>query len=225
MRWETRQKPEFALCKVTFDHAGEELVLEAGAMVARDRDMRMRTAIRGGVVKGLKRMITRESVFQNTFTATHAEQTLWFAPHSEGDLEEVILEPGRNLMISSSAFVACVPSITMDAKFQGLRGFFGGTSFFMIRCEGSGPVWFTGFGALHRIEVTPERPYIVDNGHIAAFTGGLDFSIRKVGGIGAFFVGGEGLVCEFRGSGYVWVATRSHMALAAFLLPYRRTRS
>lgn len=225
MRWETRQKPEFAICKVTFDQSGEQIVLEGGAMVARDTTVQMTTGVRGGLMGGLKRMVSRESLFQNTFTATAAGQTVWFAPGNDGDLEEIILDGQQELMIASSAFVACAPTVKMDTKFQGFRGFFGGTGLFMVRCEGSGPVWFTGFGALHRVEITPDRPYIVDNGHIAAFAGNLNYTIRSVGGIGTFLVGGEALVCEFTGSGTVWVATRSQIALLSFLAPYRPRKS
>lgn len=225
MRWETRQKPEFAICKLTFDNPGEQIVLEGGAMVARDTTVKMSTGVRGGIMGGIKRMVSRESLFQNTFTATAPGQTVWFAPGNDGDLEEIVLEAGRELMIASSAFVASVASVTMDTKFQGFRGFFGGTGLFMVRCYGEGPVWFTGFGALHRVEITPDKPYIVDNGHIAAFAGNLSYSIRKVGGIGTFLFGGEALVCEFTGSGTVWVATRSQLALLSFLAPYRRSKS
>lgn len=225
MHWETRQKPEFAVCKMTFEQLGESIVLEGGAMVARDPDLQMKTAVRGGLAGGMKRLVSRESLFQNTFTATRPGQTLWFAPNSDGDLQELVLAPGRELVIASSAFVGCVPSVAMDTKFQGFRGFFGGTGLFMIRCTGEGPVWFTGFGALHRVEITPDRPYIVDNGHIAAFTGGLDFRVRTLGNMGSFIFGGEALVCEFRGEGTVWVATRSKLALLAFLEPYRPTKS
>lgn len=225
MRWETRQKPEFAICKLTFENPGESVVLEGGAMVARDTAVQMNTSVRGGIMGGIKRLATRESLFQSTFTATAPGQTVWFAPGNDGDMEEVILQEGQEIMIASSAYVASVPSVTMDAKFQGLKGFFTGAGLIMVRCFGAGPVWFTGYGALHPVRVTPDEPYIVDNGHIAAFTGGLRYNITRVGGIGTFFVGGEGLLCEFRGTGTVWVATRSQLALLDFLSPYRRRRS
>lgn len=221
MQWDTRQKPEFAICRVSFDQPGEQIVLEASAMVARDTNIQMKTGVRGGMLSGVKRLVSGESLFQNTFTSSAAGESIWFAPGADGDMEEIILDGTEELMLASSAFVASVPTVELDTKFSGLKGFFGRTGLFLIRCAGQGPVWFSGFGALHKVDIKNGQNYIVDNGHIVAFTGGLTFNVRSLGGIGTFLVGGEALVCEFSGEGSVWIATRSAGALASFLYPYR----
>ena len=56
---------------------------------------------------------------------------------------------------------------------------------------------------------------------MVAFTQGLQYSIRKVGGVKSLFFSGEGLVCEFQGQGRLWMQTRNPGSLAAFLEPYR----
>ncbi|RLB46418.1 MAG: TIGR00266 family protein, partial [Deltaproteobacteria bacterium] len=43
----------------------------------------------------------------------------------------------------------------------------------------------------------------------------------KVGGLKSLFFSGEGLVCNFRGQGRLWISTRNSAALATFLHPYR----
>jgi uncharacterized protein (AIM24 family) len=61
--------------------------------------------------------------------------------------------------------------------------------------------------------------YIVDTGHVVAFTGGLDFEVRKVGNWKSTILSGEGLVCEFRGSGTLYLQTRSSQAFLSWLAP------
>ena len=57
----------------------------------------------------------------------------------------------------------------------------------------------------------------MDNGHLVAFTGGVDYS---VGGIRSMVGGGEGLVIRLRGSGSAWVQTRSLETLADRIARY-----
>ena len=226
MQWDMRQKPEFAICKVTFDAPGEQILLEADAMVGKDTAVAMKTQVRGGIMAGLKRkLLSGESLFQNTFTASRPGETVWFAPGPDGDMDVHILDGSHDIMLSNSAFVACAPTVTLDTKFAGVKGFFSGTKLFLIKCSGQGPVWFCGYGAIHTIDVQPGTSYIVDNNHIVGFTGGLDYNIRKVGGLKSLFLSGEGLVCEFRGQGRIWIATRSPQGLAAFLAPFRPRKS
>ena len=54
---------------------------------------------------------------------------------------------------------------------------------------------------------------------MVAFTQGLDFNVRKVGGWKSTLLSGEGLVCEFRGSGDLYLQTRSTQAFLSWLIP------
>ena len=52
-----------------------------------------------------------------------------------------------------------------------------------------------------------------------AFTQNLEFDVRKVGGWKSTLLSGEGLVCEFRGSGTLYLQTRSTQAFLSWLIP------
>ena len=65
-----------------------------------------------------------------------------------------------------------------------------------------------------------ENPIVVDNGHVVAFTGGLNYHLSKVGGLGSALLGGEGAVLEFNGNGKVWIQTRNMQSLAQRLIPF-----
>ncbi len=224
MHHELVQRPDFGMVHVTFDAPGEQLLVESGAMVAKDTALQMQTAMRGGILSAAKRkLLGGESLFQNTFTATQAGQTLWLAPGPEGDVEVFPLQ-GEPLYLSSGAFLACTPSVTLDTKWGGARGFFSGAGLFLLKAEGRGPLFFSSYGGIHAVDVDA-RGYVCDTSHIVGFTGGLDFDVRKVAGLKSLFLSGEGLVCAFRGRGRLWIATRNAGGLASFLNPFRRVES
>ncbi|MCA9582526.1 MAG: AIM24 family protein, partial [Myxococcales bacterium] len=81
-------------------------------------------------------------------------------------------------------------------------------------------------GGVHAVDVGAAG-YICDTSHIVGFTSGLDYRVRTVAGLKGLLLSGEGLVCEFRGQGRLWISTRSPANLASFLHPFRRleTRS
>src|SRR5690606_4223615 len=87
-----------------------------------------------------------------------------------------------------------------------------------------GTVFYASYGALHEVPVGPQG-YTVDTGHVVGFTDGVQFGVRPFGGFKGLFFSGEGLVCNFTGSGSVLVQTRNAQRLAAFLHPFRRVQS
>lgn len=225
MQYEIRQKPNFSIARVVFDRPGEELIAEAAAMVAKDSGVEMKTQMRGGFLQAAKRkMLGSESLFQNTFTASQAGESIWVAPPAEGDILAFDLDGTQPIFMSSGNYIASGAGVELDTQWKGGKGFFSGTSMFMLRASGEGPLFMGSYGGIHAVDVGPEG-YVVDNYHIVGFTGGLDYTVRKVGGLVSLFAGGEGLVCHFSGQGRVWISTRSSAALARFLHPYRRVQS
>ena len=221
MQYEILDAPDFGFVRVSFDGPGETLTTESAAMVARDTHVSMTTNMPGGLLGAAKRkLLGGESLFQNTFTASGPGQRLLIAPAPEGDVRVHGLRRGEGLFLSSGNWLANGGGVTLDTKWGGARGFFSGTGLFLLRCDGEGPVFFSSAGAIHEVEVGPAG-YICDTSHVVGFTGALQYSVRKVGGLKSLFFSGEGLVCEFRGQGRLWIATRSADRLAAFLHPFR----
>ncbi|WP_437765228.1 TIGR00266 family protein [Sorangium sp. So ce281] len=222
MRDEIRGNPEFGVLHVTFEHAGEQIVAESGAMVARDAAIDMKTSLQGGLASALKRRMTAgESLFQSTFTATAPMQSMRLAPAPEGSIERLVLRSGMEVFLQSGAYLASTPGITLDTTWQGAKGFFaGGLS--LLRAYGEGLIWFSSYGGIHAIDVGRQHEgYLCDNTHLLAFTEGLRYQVRKLAGLKGLFLSGEGLVCEFQGHGRLWLQTRNPGALSAFLHPFR----
>ena len=67
--------------------------------------------------------------------------------------------------------------------------------------------------------------YIVDSGHIVAFEESLDFTITKAGSSWLHSIlGGEGLVCKFRGRGRVWMQSHNPSSFGKHLGPKLKPR-
>ena len=204
--------------------ANQTVLVEASAMAAMDVSLQMKSKIRGGLLQGVGRMFGGESLFINEFTAQGRNGEIYISPGVPGDIAHYYVEPGQNLMVQSSGFVACSPTIEIDTQFQGFRGFFSGESLFLLRATGQGDLWFSSYGGILEIEVSEN--YIVDTSYIVAFEDSLNYNVELIGGLsfknlltGVF--GGEGLVCRFSGRGRLWIQTRALNPLLNFLHPFR----
>jgi len=207
-------KPDFAFLTVQLPENGK-LKVEASSMATMDTNIKMKTKIKGG----FGRMFTGESIFINEFTAEKGAGEIGIAPGPPGDMEHVYLD-NETIYLQNSAFVASGMNVNIETKFQGLvKGFFSGENLFLIKCSGIGDLWFNTYGAMIEIDVDGE--YVVDTGHIVAFTEGLDYKVSSVGGLKSFFLSGEGLVCRFSGQGKVWIQTRQFAPFASWIYPFR----
>ncbi len=106
----------------------------------------------------------------------------------------------------------------LDISWGGARTFFGSEGLFLLKATGRGPVVFSSYGAIHAVELGGS-PYVVDTGHVVGFTEGLTFDVRRVGGWKSTIFSGEGLICEFRGTGTVYLQTRSTQSFLSWLIP------
>lgn len=211
-------RPDYGFLTVTLPQ-GRTLKVEAGAMATQDTNIRMKTKMRGGI----GRFLTGESLFLNEFTAESGPGEIGIAPASPGDIEHVYLE-NDTVFLQSSGYVASDPSVVIETKWQGfVKGFFSGESLFLVKCSGTGDLWFNTYGGMFAVDV--EGEYVVDTGHIVAFTSGLDYRVSKVGGYKALFLSGEGLVCRFSGKGRVWIQTRQVPRFARWAYPFRPVKS
>ena len=211
-------KPDFGYLTINVP-AGKMVKVEAAAMAGMDTNMEMKTKLKGG----FKRFLSGESLFINEFTAKNGNAEIQIAPASPGDIDHVYLD-NESIFLQNSAFVASGSEIDVQTKWQGFtKGFFSGENFFLIKCTGKGDVWFNSYGGIIPIDV--DGSYVVDTGHIVAFTEGLDYSISTVGGYKSLFFSGEGLVCRFSGKGRVWIQTRKLQPFLSWLFPFRPAKS
>ena len=233
MEIESEYGPAFTMMTVTLA-PGEQIKVEPGAMVAQSEGLEMKTGMGsgggfGGFMKSMmKSAFGGESFFVNTYTAGPSGGWISMAPSSPGDIETFDLDPGQSFYMQGGAFMASTINVDTSTKFQGAKSLFSREGAFFLRAEAAdvpGSVFFTSYGAMKEIEVTPDKPIKIDNGHVVAFSEGLNYQISKVKGLGSFFFGGEGFTLDFHGSGSVWIQTRNIESLANQLIPFMPNRS
>jgi len=198
-------RPSQTLAQVWLS-AGESVVAESGAMVGMTTNVAIQTQS-GGLMSGLKRIFGGESLFRNTFTAQAGQGEVLLSTPLSGDM--VVLEVGeKQWCVQNSAYVASSPTVNVETKTGGLKGFFSGAGFFVLGTSGEGQMVIGGFGALEAVDV--KGSIIIDTGHVVAWDASLQYDVsRASAGWVASVLSGEGLVCNFTGTGRVFIQSRN----------------
>ena len=122
----------------------------------------------------------------------------------------VILNGGQGLTVRKDGFLACTSGIRVENAVRGmLRGLFSAPGFSLLSLTGEGVAFVCGRGAIHEVTLKEGEDLAVDNGHLAAWTDGMRFTVEKAGR--RWIAGpasGEALLCRFRGPGRLLVQTR-----------------
>lgn len=205
---------------------GETLTAEAGAMIAMSGHLGVETTThqkgKGGILKAVKRMFAGESFFMNHFSAGTEGGEVWLGATLAGDMMRHELD-NQTLIVQSGSFVAADHGVGIETGWQGFKNFLSGESLFWLRLSGRGQVILGSFGAIYPVEVDGE--YIVDTGHIVAFSETLEFTLTKAGKSWiSSLLGGEGLVCKFRGRGTVWCQSHNPGSFGTNLAGYLKPR-
>ena len=85
-----------------------------------------------------------------------------------------------------------------------------------MKATGCGTLAVSGFGSIRVLTITPDKPLIVDNGHVVAWDASLNYDLTINTAHRGFFgkliegaVTGEGIVLTFTGTGTVLVCSRN----------------
>lgn len=222
MQTEVVFQDNYAMLKVGLEQ-GEELKAEPGAMVGMSANINMEVRKSGGgFLKSLKsKVLGGESFFNTFFTSTGGQGELLLAPRPPGSILEVRVGPGQGYILEKGAYLAAEPGVALDTKFQGLKkGFFSKEGFFLIKVEGQGRLMMNCFGGLYRVELAEGQRYIIDNGHLVAFSEATRYEVKPAKGVLGSVFSGEGLVLEFTGPGEVFLQSRNGHEFGGWVLPF-----
>lgn len=222
--WSIEHKPSYSIATVRLA-SNQSIRAEAGVMVAMSGNVQLTSKMEGGLMGALKRAVTRESLFQSTFTAQGAPGEVLLAPALPGDIEGIELK-NQSYMVQSSSYLAGDPSLAMETKFGGMKSLFSGEGLFFISLRGTGLVLLASFGAIVKKTLAPGEKYVVDTGHIVAFEDTIQYTLRKASNQGWLrsMVSGEGVVAEYTGPGALYLQTRNLQSFAGALIPFFPTQ-
>lgn len=217
--YEVLHQPAFSLAVVKLQ-AEQSIQAESGAMVSMSANVELQSQMKGGLFGAIKRAAGGESAFVSTFTARGGAGEVTFAPGAPGDIAAIEMN-NQTFFVQSSSYLAGDSSLVVDTKWGGAKSFFGGEGLFVLQVQGNGLLLVSSFGAIHRKRLQPGERYVVDTGHLVAWEGTTQYTLRKAAsGFFRSLVSGEGIVAEFSGPGELLIQTRNLAALAGLLKPF-----
>lgn len=189
---------------------GEAIKAESNAMVMMKGGLSLTGKMDGGIGRAIGRLFTGESAFMQVIEANKGPGEVMLATFLPGTMHRVDLA-GDMLQVQSGSFLACDATIDISAKVQSIgKALFGGEGLFATKVTGNGAVFLSSYGGIEEITLAEGEEVLIDNGHLVAWDGHLNYEITK-GGTGWFtsVLSGEVLALRFQGPGRIWVQSRN----------------
>ena len=202
--------------------AGESIYTQAGGMTWMTDNFTMETNMKGGLMKGLGRVLSGESLFMATYTANASGAEMTLASSLPGEIIALQLDGTMEYIAQKQAFLCATPGVVLSTHVNRARaGFFGGEGFIMQRLSGHGLVFLEIDGSVIEKELQPGERLKVDTGNLALFESRVQYTAETVKGFANVLFGGEGLFLSVvTGPGKVWLQSINASSFAQRLIPY-----
>ena len=198
--------------EVMFDMPGEEMYTQSGGMAWMTEGIEMATNTRGGLMKGIGRMFSGESLFMATYKAQREGAVIAFASTVAGRILPVDVTATGGMICQKGAFLCAENSvdlsITFSKKFS--AGLFGGEGFILQQLSGHGMAFLEIDGDMVEKNLAPGEVLKVDTCNVVVFERSVSYEVETVKGLGNIFFGGEGLfLTRLVGPGRVVLQTQN----------------
>ena len=206
----------------------ETVIAEAGAMNYLDPDITFEAKMGDGskpetgfldkMFSAGKRALTGESIFMTHFTNSgNDKKHVAFASPYPGKIIALDMAKINNSITCQKDAFLCAAlgtevSITFNKKLG--AGFFGGEGFILQKLRGDGMTFIHACGTIVKKELNNDT-IIVDTGCLVAFTDGIEYDIKRTGGLKSMFFTGEGFfLATLKGTGTVYLQSLPFSRLA-----------
>ena len=163
--------------------AGESIYTQAGGMSWMTDNFTVETNVKGGMMKGLGRMLTGESLFMATYTANAPKAEITLAASFPGAILPLELDATKTWIAQKTAFMCATPGVELSTyvtKFK--SGLFGGEGFILQKLTGRGIVFLEIDGSLVEKDLQAGERIKVDTGNVAAFESTVKYDVETVKG-------------------------------------------
>ena len=198
--------------EVIFDAPGESMYTQSGGMAWMTEGVEMKTNAKGGVMKGLGRMLAGESMFMATYKAQRAGAEIAFASTSAGKILAIDVGASGGMICQKGAFLAAQESVELSVTLTKRlsAGVFGGEGFILQDIKGSGIAFLEIDGDMVEKQLAPGEVIKVDTGNVVAFERSVSYEVETVKGLGNIVFGGEGLfLTKLVGPGRIILQTQN----------------
>lgn len=198
---------------------GEGVRAEAGAMLYMEDGIEMQTTTGGGIMSGLKRMITGESFFITNFThrGSGKSHVAFAAPYPGKIINVNPANFGGSFLCQKDGFLCAAEGIDINIAFTKKigAGLFGGEGFILQELRGDGNAFIHAGGTILKRELKAGETLRVDTGCLVAFAPTVEYDIKFIGGFRNSLFGGEGLFFALlRGPGLIYLQSVPFSRLA-----------
>ncbi len=219
MKYEILYPEAFPVVKFQLQR-GEKIKAESDAMIAMSATVDVEGKMEGGILSGLARkFLSGESMFFQELAANRGAGEVIIGHQLPGGILDIELDGSYGLRVQKDGYLASTEGVQVETKTQNLaQGLLSGEGFFILNVRGKGIVFISSYGVIHPINLEAGEEYIVDNGHLVAWTDYTEYKMEKASsGWISSITSGEGLVCRFRGPGIVLIQTRNPDSFAAWI--------
>lgn len=188
---------------------GEAMYTQSGGMAWMSEGLTLDSNIKGGLMKGIGRMFTGESLFMATYTAVRPDCIIAFASTVPGRILPVDMSR-TSLICQKGAFLCAQPTVEVSTVFTKKisAGFFGGKGFILQQLKGSGMAFLEVDGDVVEKTLAPGEVMKVDTGNVFAFEPTVSYEIETIKGVKNMLFGGEGLfLTRLTGPGKIYMQT------------------
>ena len=174
---------------------GEKVYTQSGGMSWRDTTFEMSTSTKGGIMKGLGRMFSGESMFMNTYRSLKDGSKIAFSSTAPGEIIPINLSGSNGIIAQKNAFLCGEDSVKCDITFTKRfgAGLFGGEGFVLQDIHGEGMAFLEVDGNITKKELKEGEAILVDTGSVVYFDKTCKYEIEMVKGAKNILLGGEGL--------------------------------
>ncbi len=203
---------------------GETIFTQSGGFAYSGDGVSMSTNSRGGIMKGIGRVFSGESMFMASYTAEKDDAMIAFASTVPGTVLPINLnEYPEGIILQKGAFLCAENSVNTEVSFTKRfgAGLFGGEGFILQRAYGNGMLFIEVDGDAIEKELAPGEVLKIDTGNVVAFDKNVSYEIETVKGLKNIFLGGEGLfLTKLVGPGKVILQSQNIKDFAGRLMAF-----
>lgn len=206
---------------------GKKIFTQSGGMSWRSPEFEMITDTKGGLFKGLGRMLSGDSIFLNTYCATKDGAQIAFSTTVPGEIIPIKLDSSNPGIIAQKGAFLCAEegvelNVTLTKKFG--AGLFGGEGFVLQDIHGSGTAFLEADGNICKKQLSENETILVDTGNVVCFEKTCKYEIETVKGVKNKLFGGEGFfLTKITGPGMVVLQSQNLHEFASRLVPFMPT--
>jgi len=196
---------------------GESVYVNPGHLIWKSSTVNVDAVVHGGIISGIGRMLTGSSFFVLKLTGPGMVDLTGYVP---GKVVEINLN-NYEIFVEYRGFLAAESSVKYSAALTRLGfGILAGEGLLMAKFSGIGKLFLHAPGDILQLNLNAGQSIDVEAGHVLAYTAGTNVSFKRIGGIKAMFLGGEGLFfAHLEGPCVVWIRTLSRLQLIEGLMP------